>query len=585
MFKSIQYKIVAVFILLVLSIAISMGVLMTTNTVSFYHREFSSMMENTFTESFINELLRTAAGENAAENLNRTIVSYIGPLGIDSYRFYCVLDGSDASVLYTSDAEKSKSLDMSDNIITALNGGRGNSVNSERAYMDYALPVGADGARYIIYVRDTKDELNSILKNIVTVILRSVLIALFITIVLGFLLGRTISSPIITLTKRAEKIAGGDFESIPVSVADDEIGRLSNTFRYMSATLSDTIDEVKTEKNKIEAILQNMTDGILAFNLSGELIHINPEAQKLLGLSYIGGVSFDSLFNELGVDIKIGNLLYIKQDEPIEKIATLSSKYIRFTFAAVMKDNNADGILVVMHDITAQEKLELSRREFVANVSHELRTPLTTVKSYAETLMDTAFDDRGVQMRFLSVIAQEADRMTRIVRDLLTLSRLDEKRPERQSTEAIDLKSFLGGIVERMSVSAKKKEQTITYRQMNSVGEFYSNRDKLEQVIINIISNAVKYTPSGGRIEVFSGKLYSDIYIKVTDNGIGIPKENLPRIFERFYRVDKARSRDTGGTGLGLAIAKQIMDEMGGDIKITSEVDKGTEVTITVPTA
>lgn len=585
MFKSIQYKIVAVFILLVLSIAISMGVLMTTNTVSFYHREFSSMMENTFTESFINELFRTAAGENAAENLNRTIVSYIGPLGIDSYRFYCVLDGSDASVLYTSDAEKSKNLDMSDNIITALNGGRGNSVNSERAYMDYALPVGADGARYIIYVRDTKDELNSILKNIVTVILRSVLIALFITIVLGFLLGRTISSPIITLTKRAEKIAGGDFESIPVSVADDEIGRLSNTFRYMSATLSDTIDEVKTEKNKIEAILQNMTDGILAFNLSGELIHINPEAQKLLGLSYIGGVSFDSLFNELGVDIKIGNLLYIKQDEPIEKIATLSSKYIRFTFAAVMKDNNADGILVVMHDITAQEKLELSRREFVANVSHELRTPLTTVKSYAETLMDTAFDDRGVQMRFLSVIAQEADRMTRIVRDLLTLSRLDEKRPERQSAEAIDLKSFLGGIVERMSVSAKKKEQTITYRQMNSVGEFYSNRDKLEQVIINIISNAIKYTPSGGRIEVFSGKLYSDIYIKVTDNGIGIPKENLPRIFERFYRVDKARSRDTGGTGLGLAIAKQIMDEMGGDIKITSEVDKGTEVTITVPTA
>ena len=585
MFKSIQYKIVAVFILLVLSIAISMGVLMTTNTVSFYHREFSSMMENTFTESFINELFRTAAGENAAENLNRTIVSYIGPLGIDSYRFYCVLDGSDASVLYTSDAEKSKGLDMSDNIITALNGGRGNSVNSERAYMDYALPVGADGARYIIYVRDTKDELNSILKNIVTVILRSVLIALFITIVLGFLLGRTISSPIITLTKRAEKIAGGDFESIPVSVADDEIGRLSNTFRYMSATLSDTIDEVKTEKNKIEAILQNMTDGILAFNLSGELIHINPEAQKLLGLSYIGGVSFDSLFNELGVDIKIGNLLYIKQDEPIEKIATLSSKYIRFTFAAVMKDNNADGILVVMHDITAQEKLELSRREFVANVSHELRTPLTTVKSYAETLMDTAFDDRGVQMRFLSVIAQEADRMTRIVRDLLTLSRLDEKRPERQSAEAIDLKSFLGGIVERMSVSAKKKEQTITYRQMNSVGEFYSNRDKLEQVIINIISNAIKYTPSGGRIEVFSGKLYSDIYIKVTDNGIGIPKENLPRIFERFYRVDKARSRDTGGTGLGLAIAKQIMDEMGGDIKITSEVDKGTEVTITVPTA
>lgn len=585
MFKSIQYKIIAVFILLTLSISVSMGVLMTTNTIAFYHNEFSEMMKNTFSDSFVNELSKTVAGENAPENLNKTIVSYIGPLGIDSYRFYCILNGADASVLYTSDSEKSRELDMSDNIVTAMNGGIGNRVNSERAYMDYALPLESGETRYIVYIRDTKDELNSILENIVAVIMRSLLIALAVTVVLGFLLGRTISAPIITLTKRAEKIAGGDFENMPVSPADDEIGRLSNTFRYMSATLSDTIDEVNTEKNKISAILQNMTDGILAFNLSGEMIHINPEAQRLLGMSYIGGVNFDSLFKELDVDIRMGNILYIKQEEPVERIVSLSSKFIRFTFAAVMKEEQADGILVVLHDITQQEKLELSRREFVANVSHELRTPLTTVKSYAETLMDTEFDDCGVQMRFLSVIAQEADRMTRIVRDLLTLSRLDEKRPDPQPPEIIDLKSFLGGIVERMSVSAKKKDQTIVYRPMNETGEFSSNRDKLEQVIINIISNAVKYTPAGGKIEVFSGKLYSDIYIKVTDNGIGIPKENLPRIFERFYRVDKARSRDTGGTGLGLAIAKQIMDELGGDIKITSEIDKGTEVTITVPTA
>lgn len=585
MFKSIQYKIIAVFILLTLSISVSMGVLMTTNTIAFYHNEFSEMMENTFSDSFVNELSKTVSGENAPENLNKTIISYIGPLGIDSYRFYCILNGTDASVLYTSDAEKSRNLDMSDNIITAMNGGRGNRVNSERSYMDYALPLDSGETRYIVYIRDTKDELNSILENIVAVILRSLFIALAVTVLLGFLLGRTISLPIITLTKRAERIAGGDFENMPVSPADDEIGRLSNTFRYMSATLSDTIDEVNTEKNKISAILQNMTDGILAFNLSGEMIHINPEAQRLLGMSYIGGVSFDSLFKELDVDVRMGNILYIKQEEPVERIVALSSKFIRFTFAAVMKEEQADGILVVLHDITQQEKLELSRREFVANVSHELRTPLTTIKSYAETLMDTEFDDRGVQMRFLSVIAQEADRMTRIVRDLLTLSRLDEKRPDPQPPEIIDLKSFLGGIVERMSVSAKKKEQTISYRPMNETGEFSSNRDKLEQVIINIISNAVKYTPAGGKIEVFSGKLYSDIYIKVSDNGIGIPKENLPRIFERFYRVDKARSRDTGGTGLGLAIAKQIMDELGGDIKITSEINKGTEVTITIPTA
>ena len=328
-----------------------------------------------------------------------------------------------------------------------------------------------------------------------------------------------------------------------------------------------------------------MTDGILAFNLDGKIIHINPEAQKLLGASYIGGVSFDRLFKELDIDVRIGDLLYIKREEPLEQIVSLGSKYIRFNFETIMKDSKPDGVLVVLHDITNQEKLELSRREFVANVSHELRTPLTTVKSYAETLMDTPFDDVGVQNRFLGVIAQEADRMTRIVRDLLTLSRLDEKRPDTAPPDKIELKSFLEGIIERMSISAKEKKQTITYRQMNPVADFYANKDKIEQVIINIVSNAVKYTPEGGKIEVFSGKIYSDIYIKVVDNGIGIPKENLPRIFERFYRVDKARSRDTGGTGLGLAIAKQIVEEMDGRISISSEIDKGTEVTITIPTA
>ncbi len=584
MFKSVQYKIVAIFVILILTVTIVMGAFLTTNIVRFYHNDFSVMMEQVFTDGFISEMSKTALQSDGAYNLDKVVRSYIGQLGIDTYRFYCIMNSSDASVIYTSDYELSRNLDMSDNIIAAMSGARGNAVNSERSYMDYAVSVGEGESRYIVYVRDTKNELNGITENIIYVIIQSLLVALVITILLAYLLSRTITAPIITLTKRAERIAGGNFENIPVSDANDEIGRLSNTFRYMSSTLSSTIDEVNTEKNKVETILQNMTDGILAFNLSGELIHINPEAEKLLGASYIGGVSFDELFKEIDIDIRIGDLLYIKHDAPIEQISSLGSKYIRFNFATVMKDNKPDGVLVVLHDITNQEKLELSRREFVANVSHELRTPLTTVKSYAETLIDTPFNDIKVQNRFLGVIAQEADRMTRIVRDLLTLSRLDEKRPDPVVPEVINLKAFVSDIVERMSISAKEKNQTIKYKQMNPAGEFLANRDKIEQVIINIISNAVKYTPDGGKIEVFTGKIYSDVYIKVVDNGIGIPKENLPRIFERFYRVDKARSRDTGGTGLGLAIAKQIMEEMGGGISIASEPGKGTEVTITIPT-
>ena len=173
--------------------------------------------------------------------------------------------------------------------------------------------------------------------------------------------------------------------------------------------------------------------------------------------------------------------------------------------------------------------------------------------------------------------------MTRIVKDLLVLSRLDEQQDEPEKNDKIDLKEFVGDIVDRMHLNAEKKNQTLTYTAVNDTPIIVSNRDKLEQVVINIISNAVKYTSGGGKIEVFTGRVYNDLYIKVTDNGIGIPKENLSRIFERFYRVDKARSRDTGGTGLGLAIAKQIMDSLGGRISISSVYGKGTEVIISIP--
>jgi len=259
------------------------------------------------------------------------------------------------------------------------------------------------------------------------------------------------------------------------------------------------------------------------------------------------------------------------------------TRVLRLTFATFRFENKIGGILVVMQDITKQEKLEISRREFVANVSHELRTPLTTVKSYAETLIDMSGEPDGMQTRFLNVILSEADRMTRIVKDLLTLSRLDEEQGAVRPSEPIDLKQFVGELVERISINAEKKQQSLTYTAINQTPVFYSDRDRLEQVLVNVLSNAIKYTAVGGKIEVYSGRIYNEIYVKVVDNGIGIPKENLTRIFERFYRVDKARSRETGGTGLGLAIAKQMMDNMGGNISISSVYGKGTEVTVTLP--
>lgn len=582
MFRSIQYKLVIIFSLLVLSVITVIGSFLLVNIISFYNSEFTVMMEQVFTDEFVESLGETADSDDGLSKISETVRSYIGPLGIDTYRFYCILDAKNASVLATSDIAKSSGLTKTDNIIIAMTGKRGNITNSRNSYMDYAVPVsGADGgARYIIYIKDTKEELQSITRSMSLIILQALLIASVITIIIGYLLSRTITTPISSLTKRAERVASGDFDTMPLSKSNDEIGRLTNTFQYMSSTLHEKIEEVNSEKTKVETILENMTDGILAFGLGGSLMHINPEAEKMLG-SASEYTNFDELFGSLDADISFGDLLYIRQDTPVERQLEIGKRVIRFNFVTFYMEEKASGILVVMHDITKQEKLELARREFVANVSHELRTPLTTVKSYAETLMGMA--EQEIQTKFLNVIVSETDRMTRIVKDLLVLSRLDEQQDEPEKNDKIDLKEFVGDIVDRMHLNAEKKNQTLTYTAVNDTPIIVSNRDKLEQVVINIISNAVKYTSGGGKIEVFTGRVYNDLYIKVTDNGIGIPKENLSRIFERFYRVDKARSRDTGGTGLGLAIAKQIMDSLGGRISISSVYGKGTEVIISIP--
>ncbi len=582
MFKSIQTKIVAIFILTILSVVVVIGSFLTTNIVKLYNDEFSVMMEQVFTPGLVSELEKSAQS-GSVDGVWDIISSFIGPLGIDTYRFYGILDAKNGSVIKSSDPTKTDGLEKSDNIITAMTGKIGNISNTEKSYMDFAVPVNVDNTpAYIVYVKDTKNEINSITRNVLFILIEALLFSIIIAVILSYFFSRTITKPIRDLTKSAELIASGKFDTVERVKSDDEIGMLSNTFSYMSSALHDTIEEVNSEKNKVETILSNMTDGILAFNLAGELIHINPEAKKMIGRQYYDDIRFDAFFKEIDADITIGSLIYIKTDEKTERQASIGNKVIRFSFAPFSIENKIGGILVVMHDITSQQKLELSRREFVANVSHELRTPLTTVKSYAETMMDMPMDTQ-TQNRFLATIAAEADRMTRIVKDLLTLSRLDEGQYEVRPFERIELSEFLSGIAERMFFSAKEKHQTLRYTPSDAPLYIMTDRDKLEQVVINIISNAVKYTPENGNIEIYSGSVYKDAFIKVRDNGIGIPKENLPRIFERFYRVDKARSRETGGTGLGLAIAKQIMNQLGGNITINSEKGKGTEVIISVP--
>lgn len=579
MFKSLQWKMVAIFVLLILAVMSVAGTFLILSVTNFYHDMFAGEMDAIFTDSFIEQL---SAG--TAENdgyIKEILGAHTIQMGIDSYRSYYLISVDDGTVIDSSVANAGWLSMQTDNLITALSGSIGREVSPRSAIMDYAVPVRSENFSYIIYIMDTKEELTSIIQRVFSIIVQALLLGILISLVIGYFLSRTITKPISNLTQKAMRLSEGEFESKIDVKSDDEIGTLTETFNDMSTKLQGAMQQMSTEKNKIEAILQNMTDGVMAFASDGSVIHINSMAKKMLAIADEKNIYFDSFFAGLGVDIHLGDMLYLEDNIYMERDVILSELVIKASFILFEDEfDNTDGVLVVLHDVTRQQKLENARREFVANVSHELRTPLTTIKSYAETLLDLQ-EGAVPQTTFTNTIINETDRMTRLVKDLLVLSSL-EQSDQLKKTE-FSMQQLVSDVVETMSLVAKEQGHRLSFRVAENPGRFYGDRDKLEQVLYNIISNAIKYTPNGGKIEVLVGKQLGSIYIKVKDTGIGIPEKDLGRLFERFYRVDKARSREKGGTGLGLAISKSIVDGHEGTISVASELGKGTEVTVVLP--
>ncbi len=470
----------------------------------------------------------------------------------------------------------------SDNFIQAMSGTEKNRRVLEnfggKSFFDYARPVGD----YIIYFRYYKDDWVRVISDFNGVIVTSIIIALAAAFVAGYFLSRTITSPLVKLMHKARSIAAGDFEQVLEIKSNDEIGKLTDTFNYMAYSLKNTLTEISSEKNKMETIFNYMTDGIIAFNLKGDVIHTNPAAVRLLGVEEPIG-SFQEYCDLYGFKYCMEDVLYLQSQQTSEMSINISGKTIKAYFAVFTDDaKRPEGIIAVLQDITEQQRLENMRKEFVANVSHELRTPLTSVKSYSEALLDGAMEDRETAERFLGVINAEADRMTRLVKDLLQLSRLDNQQLK-WNFEEISLVELVKSSVDRMELEARARNQQLECFVLGDLPDIEADYGRLEQVVFNVVGNAIKYTPEGGKVTVYIGKIYNDVYFKVSDTGIGIPEKDLPRIFERFYRVDKARSREMGGTGLGLAIAKEIVEAHGGTILITSQPDSGTEVTVRFP--
>lgn len=598
MFKSIRWKFIIVYFLLVFIAMAIVGVFIIRKFEEHQISQTTNSMEQQIEKLKISTIIQKDNWEEVKEDIQETIMGWPSPT---TDRIYIISNSEDPSIIATNSSNISKIVGESafenknvDNelILSSLSGEKNSKVisttdsNTKVKHLSYPVMGDYGQIKGIIYITSDLKNVSDTISESKVILIKATLLALFITVILGFLIARSVTEPIKDVTVKAEKMAEGDFNQYVEVKSDDEIGQLASMFNFLTKKLKDTISEVYREKSKMETTFTYMADGLVSISMDGDILHANPIALSILNIEErdIKNYKYDDIM--MGLNEKI-TLDYVKEKNQWQGNAIISanSSIYRAKYAPFKNDKDEiGGLIVVFQDITEQHKLDNMRKEFVANVSHELKTPITTIKSYTETLIDGAIDNKEISIQFLNVVNDECDRMARIVRDLLQLSNLDYKQMKWKNVKT-SVKNIIDSAYTKIKISAEEKGQTIKIHIPEDVHDVFVDKDGFEQVLLNIMSNAIKYTPDNGEIYVSARNEQDKIIISVKDDGIGIPTEDMNRIFERFYRVDKARSRDLGGTGLGLSIARQIVEAHGGQIWLESEMNMGTEVFIMIPSA
>ena len=578
MLRSLHIKLVLIMILLVVCLMTIAGAFLVNSVNRFYLNEFYTQMVEVFSQDteFIRDLVTAREGEtDGVQAIDEILVDKMGPLGVDGKnRNYYLLDGDTGQILSSSDDDAGDTLEeITPNLLIALNEKReGDESDLTASYMDLALPISRGEEDYVIYILDQRATVRELNNQLFQLIIEALVFGLVISVLLSFLLSRAMVTPIRALTRGAQRVAEGDFGHEIQVESHDEIGVLTNAFNAMSRQLQSTLQEVESERTKLSTLFLHMTDGVVAFNQSGEVIHSNPAAEEMLGQAIpVGGaVTYGDLFQDM---VPLETVLTTDRD--CLEIETVWGERILLLLLAPFNREKQVGVLVVVHDVTQQVKNETMRKEFVANVSHELRTPITNIRSYAETLAENPDLPPDTTASFLGVILSESDRMTHIVQDLLTLSRFDSGHSELNLT-TFPFAGLLEESCQAMRIEAQRRGHTLRLEGTGGLPAIRADRERISQVVMNVLSNAIKYTPDGGRIVLTAGCTPDRVWLEVADNGIGIPPEDRDRIFERFYRVDKARSRESGGTGLGLSIAQEIVRQHQGSLTLVDRPGPGT---------
>ncbi|MGW9856679.1 two-component system, OmpR family, sensor histidine kinase VicK [Staphylococcus hominis] len=589
--QSLHTKLVIVYVLLIIIGMQIIGLYFTNSLEKELTNNFMKNIKQYATQLEVNiERIYKDNPSNAQKEVQSLLNEYANRQEIEEIRFI----DKDQIIMATAKLSSHSLINqkVNDNSVQkALSLGEANSHNVLKDYGNgkeriwiYNLPV-KNGNDVIgnIYIESNINDVYNQLNNINQIFIIGTAISLFITVILGFFIARTITRPITDMRNQTVEMSKGNYTQRVKIYGNDEIGELALAFNNLSKRVQEAQANTESEKRRLDSVITHMSDGILATDRRGRIRIVNDMAIKMLGMAKEDLIGYYML-----------NVLKIEGDFSLEEIQENNDSILidmneeegiiaRVNFSTIVQETGfLNGYIAVLHDVTEQQQVERERREFVANVSHELRTPLTSMNSYIEALEEGAWKDENLAPSFLSVTREETERMIRLVNDLLQLSKMDNET-EQITKEIVDFNMFINKIINRHEMAAK---DTTFVREIPNETIFTEiDPDKMTQVFDNVITNAMKYSRGDKRVEfhVKQNALYNRMTIRIKDNGIGIPINKVDKIFDRFYRVDKARTRKMGGTGLGLAISKEIVEAHNGRIWANSVEGQGTSIFITLP--
>jgi two-component system phosphate regulon sensor histidine kinase PhoR len=433
------------------------------------------------------------------------------------------------------------------------------------------------------------DEIETEIGKIRIKIIAASLISLLAVIFIGLFQTKKITKSIEEITSFSKEVAAGNFKKRLLLTEKDEIGELGKNISDMAQELNIRLKQSEEEKQKVEAILENMSDGLILTDTKGRIILSNSAFMNLFGLeTEIEGKTLMEILRKTELIDVIEDVVKNKKRISLEfEINYPRELYLMTTASHFTIKGEISGVILIFHDITRLKRLEEIRKDFVVNVSHEIKTPITAIKGFAETLLEVALDDKENAQKFLETIKDHSERLNSLVSDLLTLSRIELGDIKIEKTD-VNLDEVIEAVFTTLKEKAYNKGLYLKKKIDSEINEIKADRNRLIQILINLVDNGIKFTEKGGvtvkvksdKLEVKSGEEKKFITISVEDTGIGIPKKHLPRLGERFYRVDSARSRELGGTGLGLAIVKHLLKAHGWEMEIESTEGKGTTVKI-----